>query len=159
MTKDEFAAAAMSKEKKLYIAAFSVLGNAEDARDAVADAILYAWEHNKELRDENKFDAWLLCVTYSKAKMIRRKNRIRRHENIDDYKDLLGYDAEPSDLSFFDILSRAPLDQTEREILTLYFLYGYTIPEIAKMKGKKENYVKTRYYRALRKMSDQKDLL
>ena len=159
MTKDEFAAAATSSEKKLYIAAFSVLGNAEDARDAVADAILYAWEHIKELREENKFDAWLLSVTYSKAKMIRRKNRIRRHEDIDDYKDLLGSDADPSDTSFFDILSRAPLDEAEREILTLYFLYGYTIPEIAVMKGRKENYVKTKYYRALRKMSHQKDLI
>ncbi len=159
MTKDEFAAAATSQEKRLYIAAFSVTANTEDARDAVADAILYAWEHIKELRDSEKFDAWLLHITYSKAKMIRRKNRTRRCEDIDDYSDAFSYEADTSDLEFFDILSRAKLDEAERRILTLYFMYGYTMPEIANLTGKKENYVKTRYYRALRKMSDLKGLV
>lgn len=153
MTKDEFAAAVSGSEKKLYIAAFSVTANTEDARDAVADAILYAWEHLKELRDVEKFDAWLLHITYSQAKMIRRKNRVRRYEDIDDYRDAFGYEADNSELEFFDILTRASLDQTERKILTLYFLYGYTMPEIAKMTGKKENFIKTKYYRALRKLS------
>jgi RNA polymerase sigma-70 factor (ECF subfamily) len=153
MTKDEFAAAATSSEKELYIAAFSVLKNAEDAKDAVSDAVLYAWEHVGELRDEKKFDAWLLTITYSRAKMIRRKNRIRRYESLDDYQNVLGYDADTSDVEFFDILFRAPIDDTEREILTLHFLYGYTLSEISKITGKKENSVKTRYSRALKKMS------
>ena len=159
MTKDEFAAAVTASEKKLYIAAFSVLKNAEDAKDAAADAILYAWEHIGDLRDEKKLDAWLLSVTYSRAKMIRRKNRIRRYESLDDYRNYYSCDADTSDVMFFDILFRAPLDDAERQILTLYFLYGYTMPEIADMTGKKESYVKTRYYRALRKMSDTEGLI
>ena len=156
MTKDEFAAAVTSKERKLYIAALSVVRKAEDARDAVADAVLYAWEHLRELKDENRFDAWLLRITYSQAKMIRRKNR--EYDSIDELSEMFSYDADTSELEFFDVLSSAKLDKDEREILTLYFLFGYTMPEIAEKIGRKPNYVKTKYYRALRKLADMKGL-
>lgn len=156
MTQEEFTAAIAVSEKKLYIAAFSVTANAEDARDAVGDALLYAWEHRNELRDPEKFDAWLLRITYSQAKMIRRKNR--RYESLDELSEDFAYDTDKTDLEFFDILSRAKIDDEQRRILTLYFLYGYTIPEIAEITDRKPNYVKTKYYRALKKMAEMKGL-
>ncbi|MBO4423288.1 MAG: sigma-70 family RNA polymerase sigma factor [Clostridia bacterium] len=156
MTRDEFVSAVSSQEKKLYLAALSVTANTEDARDAVADAVLYAWEHRDDLRDPGKFDAWILRITYSQAKMIRRKNR--GFEDIDDWADAFTYETDYGRLEFFDILHRADLDKETHRILTLYFLYGYTMPEIAEMTGRKLNSVKTKYYRALRKMADMKGL-
>lgn len=157
MTKDEFAAAVKLSEKKLYYAALSVTADTEDAKDAVSDAVAYAWEHIKELRDDSKFDAWLLRVTYSQAKMIRRKNK--PHEDISNYIDAFSYEDDTSGIEFFDVLSRANLSDAERRILTLRFLYGYTLPEIAKMTGKPEGQTKMKYYRALRKMADTKGLI
>ena len=157
MTKDEFAAAVSGSEKKLYYAALSVTADTEDARDAVSDAVAYAWEHRDELRDDNKFDAWLLRITYSRAKMIRRKNK--KHEDIADYENAFSYDDDTSGIEFFDILSRADLNDAERRILTLRFLYGYTLPEIANLTGKTEGQTKMKYYRALRKMADMKGLI
>ncbi|MBQ1848238.1 MAG: sigma-70 region 4 domain-containing protein, partial [Clostridia bacterium] len=58
----------------------------------------------------------------------------------------------------FDILNRAKIDEEQRRILTLRFLYGYTLAEIAKMTDKKPDTVKTKYYRALQKMSAMKGL-
>ena len=156
MTRDEFAAAASASEKKLFIAAFSVTANAEDARDAVSDALLYAWEHRAELRDITKFDAWLLKITYSQAKMIRRKNR--RYGSLDELSENFKSVTDRSDLEFFDILNRAKIDGEQRRILTLHFLYGYTLAEIAELTDKKADTVKTKYYRALRKMSSMKGL-
>ena len=72
MTKDEFAVAVTVNEKKLYIAALSVVRNTEDARDAVASAVAHAWEKLDSLRDKNKFDGWLLQITYNEAKKMRR---------------------------------------------------------------------------------------
>ena len=156
ITKDEFTAAFAVNEKKLYVSALSVTANTEDARDAVADALAYAWEHRSELRDKSKFDAWLLRITYSQAKMIRRKNRA--YENVDELEEAFGYEADTSEIVFFDILTKARLDDETRRILTLYFLYGYTMPEIAEMTGKNLNTVKAKYFRALRKMADMKGL-
>lgn len=156
MTREEFAAAVAGSEKKLYIAAFSVTANAEDAKDAVSDALLYAWQHRDELREREKFDAWLLKITYSQAKMIRRKNR--RYESLDRLSENFKADTDKSNLEFFDILNRAKIDGEQRRILTLHFLYGYTLPEIAKMTDRDPGYVKTKYWRAIRKMAGMKGL-
>lgn len=157
MTKDVFTEAVRRSEKKLYIAAFSVVANTEDARDAVADAIAYAWEHLGELRDDGKFDAWLLKITYNEAKSIRRRNR--HYEDIDELSEAFSYETDHSELVFFDILNRARLDEKTHRIFMLYFLYGYTLPEIAELTGDNLNTVKSKYYRALRKMADMKGLL
>ena len=157
MTKDAFSDAVRKSEKKLYISALSVVANTEDAADAVANAIAYAWEHLDQLRDESKFDAWLLRITYSEAKTIRRKNR--HYADIDELTDAFYYETDHSDIEFFDILTRARLDEKTNRIFMLYFLYGYTLPEIAEMTGENLNTVKARYYRALRKMADMDGLL
>ena len=157
MTTDAFSDAVRKSEKKLYISALSVVANTEDAADAVANAIAYAWEHLDQLRDESKFDAWLLRITYSEAKTIRRKNR--RYADIDELADAFYYETDHSDIEFFDILTRARLDEKTNRIFMLYFLYGYTLPEIAEMTGENLNTVKARYYRALRKMADMDGLL
>ena len=120
MTKDAFSDAVRKSEKKLYISALSVVANTEDAADAVANAIAYAWEHLDQLRDESKFDAWLLRVTYSEAKTIRRKNR--RYADIDELADAFYYETDHSDIEFFDILTRARLDEKTNRIFMLYFL-------------------------------------
>ena len=157
MTKEGFAAAVTGSERKLYLAALSVTANTEDARDAVSDAVAYAWEHRDDLRDDSKFDAWLLKITYSTAKMIRRKSR--RYESLDELSEAFAYETDRSDIEFFDILTRAKIDTESRRILTLYFLYGYTMPEIAGMTETKLNTVKARYYRALRRMAEMKGLI
>ena len=156
LSKDDFTAAFRANERKLYIAALSVTANAEDAKDAVADAFAYAWEHRNDLRDTKQLDAWLLCITYSRAKMIRRKTRA--YANIDELAEAFDYKMDDSDLEFFDILTRAGLDKETYRVITLYFLYGYTLSEIADMTGKKLNTVKASYYRALQKMAKMKGL-
>ena len=157
MNKDEFARAVERSRQNLYYAALSVLCSTEDARDAVADGIAYAWEHLSKLRDESKFDAWLLHITYTQAKLIRRKNK--PHEDVYDYRDAFSYEDDTSGVEFFDILSRAPLNELERRILTLRFLYGCTLTETADMIGKPVGYTKMKYYRALRKLADTKGLI
>ena len=157
ISKYEFAAAVSVNERKLYFAALTITANTEDARDAVADALAYAWEHRADLKDAEKLDAWLLRITYSQAKMIKRKSRA--YEDVYELADAFSYEADTSALEFFDILTRAKLDDETRRILTLRFLYGYTLPEIAEMTGKKINTVKSKYFRALKKMALMKGLL
>ena len=149
MTKEEFTSAVAANEKKLYIAALSVVRNTEDARDAVANAIMLAWEKLGRLHDEEKFDGWLLKITYNEAK------KLQRHKNdrvsLDDIKEP-SYDENFSDMRFYDLLSAARLDEATRRILILRFFYGYELPEIAKMTGTPLPAVKTKYYRALDKI-------
>ena len=149
MTKDEFAASVTANEKKLYIAALSVVRNAEDAADAVASAVAHAWEKLDSLRDESRFDGWLLQITYNEAK------KMKRHGNefvsLSDIEDSFAYDMDAGTVEFFDLLSSAKLDKKSRQIIIMRFFYGYDLAQTADMLGLPLSTVKTKYYRALDK--------
>ena len=75
MEKEEFSECVQARRKELYAAALSVVRNAEDAKDAVSEAVANAWANRSKLKDESKFDAWLLKAVYNEAKDIYKKNR------------------------------------------------------------------------------------
>ena len=151
MTKDEFASRVCANEKKLYLSALSVVRNAEDAKDAVAAAVAYAWEKLSDLDDESRFDAWLLKITYTEAKTIK-KNR-RQYEDVSELADAFSYELQTEDLEFLDILSHSGLDKKSSTILTLKFMYMYTLEDIAKEMGMTLPAIKSKYYRALDKVA------
>ncbi len=149
MTKQEFVSSVSANEKLLYIAAYSVVRNTEDAKDAVAAAIAKAWEKLDRLRDEDRFDGWILKITYNEAKkMLRHRDG---QVSLDDVKEP-SCDDGLSDMRFFDLLSSAKLDEKSRRIMILRFFYGCELPETAKMMGMPLSSVKTKYYRALEKI-------
>ena len=148
MTKQEFVSAVTNNEKKLYVAAFSVVRNTEDARDAVSAAVTQAWEKLGRLKDEEKFDGWLLQITYNEAKKMLRHKKDR--VSLDDISEPSYEDN--SDLGFYEILSGAGLDEKSRKILIMRFVYGYELIDAAKMLGLPLSTVKTKYYRALDKI-------
>lgn len=152
MTGDEFARRVGESEKKLYLSALSVLKNKEDAKDAVAGAVAYAWEKLSDLRDESRFDAWLLKITYTEAKKM--KKRSHPYEDVSELADAFSYEPQTEELEFFDILYRTGFDGDTHRILTLRFLYGYTLDEIAALMDKPAGTVRTKYYRALKKLSE-----
>ena len=58
---------------QLYIIAFAILKNEEDAQDAVCSAILKAYEHKEQLRNPHKFKAWMITITKNEALHIKRR--------------------------------------------------------------------------------------
>ena len=150
MTKEEFVSSVTANEKKLYIAAFSVVRNAEDAKDAVSSAVAHAWENLDRLKDDGKFDGWLLRITYNEAKKMKRHGG--DSVSLTGLEDSFAYDPDDADMQFFDIISSAGLDGKSRQILMLRFIYGYDLPETAKMMNLPLSTVKTKYYRALDKI-------
>ena len=155
MTKEEFTQRVKANEKKLRLSALSVVRNTEDAKDAVASAVAYAWEKLDDLRDEGSFDAWLLKITYTEAKKIKKSSR--EYEDISELTDAFSYEPETDDLEFLDILSRSGLDGKSNMILTLKFMYGYTLEMIADKMKIPLSTVKTKYYRALDKLAEKLD--
>ncbi|MBO4423191.1 MAG: sigma-70 family RNA polymerase sigma factor [Clostridia bacterium] len=147
MTRDEFAEKVNAAEKKLYLSALSVVRNTEDAKDAVATAVAYAWEKLSDLKDQDRFDAWLLKITYTEAKKIKKASRA--YEDITELSDAFSYEPETDDLEFLDILAHSGLDERSRIIISMRFMYGYTLEETAKELRIPLSTVKTKYYRAL----------
>ncbi len=156
MDKEEFARRVQDRRKDLYLAALSVVRNTEDAKDAVSEAVASAWENLNKLKDEGKFDAWLLKILYNVSKDMYKKNRA--FADLTEVETAFSDHADPGNVEFFDIISRSGFDKTTMRILTLRFVYEYSLEETAETMGTPLSTVKTKYYRALKRLSETEGL-
>jgi RNA polymerase sigma-70 factor (ECF subfamily) len=74
-------------EKSLYFAALSLLKNAEDAEDAVQEAVLKAYKALPKFRSESKFSTWLASIVLNEARGRLRHDRIVSFQSIDESPD------------------------------------------------------------------------
>lgn len=64
-------------ERRVYRVTLAVLGNTEDAEEAMQDAFVKAYRHLDQFRKESKFTTWLTRIAINEAlqkKMSRREN-------------------------------------------------------------------------------------
>lgn len=156
MTKDEFARRVQENRKNLYLAALSVVRSPEDAKDAVSEAVTIAWEKLNRLKDDGKFDGWLLKILYNEAKDLYKRNKERLGEAVCD--DAFYNDVGIEHVEFLDLLSRAGFDKDTMRILIMRFVYDMTLQSISGETGIPQSTVKTKYYRALKKLSETEGL-
>lgn len=73
MKRLEFCEQVKAYRYQLYVVAFTILRNEEDAQDAVCSAILKGYEHIEQLKNSNKFKAWMITITKNEALKLRRR--------------------------------------------------------------------------------------
>jgi RNA polymerase sigma-70 factor (ECF subfamily) len=136
-----------------YRAALAVLGSAEDARDAVQDASLRAWQRLPDLREPSAWPSWYRRIAV-RAAIDRARQRHRALEtslpaNLDDQQ---ADPAPASDehLTILAALSRLSVD--DRAVLGLRFGADLEVPDIAATLGIRLGTAKARLHRALRRL-------
>lgn len=130
--------------------ALGYLGNDEDAADAIQDAILSAYEHIGKLQKEEHFKTWLVRILINHCTKIWRANKNKTSMD-DGFCETLGADdREKADVEFRELLFSLPKES--RTIFQLYFGEQFTVREIAKILGMKENTVKSRIHRGKEKL-------
>ncbi|PYV49164.1 MAG: RNA polymerase subunit sigma-70 [Acidobacteria bacterium] len=77
-------------ERRVYSAAFAILRNTADAEDAAQEAILKAFKHIRQFREEARFSTWLIQIAVNEARMRRRKDHADLMEPIADRPDESG---------------------------------------------------------------------
>jgi RNA polymerase sigma-70 factor (ECF subfamily) len=141
----------------VYRLALAITGNETDAADATQEAFLHAWRHVRELRDPDRFDAWLGRIIVNQARMVLRSRRRRlvREIAVSDvdadarHPHAAAAAAATEDaLALRAALARLPADQ--RVILALRHLEGRGIAEIAAILGVPEGTAKSRLFTARR---------
>lgn len=139
----------------MYKYAYYVLGNAEDAQDAVAAAAADAYAGFARLRDIDKFKNWIFAIlsVYCKKTL---KVYANRHQSLDELNeqgfeaaDEKTYEAE----LYMDVKQAfAMLTSKERQIVAMSSIAGYSSSEIGKLMHINSNTVRTICKRALEKM-------
>ena len=122
-----------------------MLGNREDAEDAVEDAALRAWQHFTSLRDHDRFDAWFSRIVVNVCRDRLRERRGRPATLTFDPPssfDPIGESVERAAL--YGALARLTPDH--RAVVALHYLEGLTVDQIADRIGVRAGTVKSRIH-------------
>ncbi|MDR2505192.1 MAG: sigma-70 family RNA polymerase sigma factor [Oscillospiraceae bacterium] len=149
MDKDAFETLVLRALPALDAVAWSYYPNPHDRADAVQDAILNAWTHRSSLRDSAMFRYWITRILINRCKSgLRRRSRI-----IFTPIDTLSEKAAPPDTpdpELYEAVNSLP--QTERTPIVLYYIEGYSTPEIARLLRIPKGTVTYRLMRARRRL-------
>jgi RNA polymerase sigma-70 factor, ECF subfamily len=147
--REAFELIVVAKGEPLFRTALAIMGNEADARDATQEAFVAAWRRISDVRDLDRFDAWLGRIVINECRMaLRRRRRVREVsvEETPDLPDRLTQPASAGPTDFDDAFARLTVDQ--RAMLVLHHLHGYGVREIGTWLGIPTGTVKWRLNRA-----------
>jgi RNA polymerase sigma-70 factor (ECF subfamily) len=150
-------------ERRVYSAAFAILRNGADAEDAAQEAMLKAFKHIRQFREEARFSTWLIQIAVNEARMRRRKDHAELMEPIADRQDESG-NYTPRDFADWREIPSETLERKEvreklaaalaslgdiyRDVFVLRDMQHLSIEETAAALGISTASVKTRLLRA-----------
>ena len=150
-------------ERRVYSATFAILRNAADAEDAAQEAMLKAFKHIRQFREEARFSTWLIQIAVNEARMRRRKDHAELMEPIADRQDESG-NYTPRDFADWREIPSETLERKEvreklaealallgdiyRDVFVLRDMQHLSIEETATSLGISTASVKTRLLRA-----------
>ena len=136
-------------EKLLYRIAWSYLGNNADVEDAVQDALIKAWEKRNSLRDLKQFRPWMSRILTNQCKDLLRKRKKWNFYPLEDAAAQEAASPEP-DAPVLEAVKK--LKPEQGLLITLYYVDGYSVRELADALGIPESTVKTRMRSARRQL-------
>lgn len=156
-------------QRPLFQTALRVLGNAEDAEDALQDGLLSAYRNLRRFEGRSQFSTWLTRIVINAALMRRRSAKARPAVSLDETprEDELPAterfaDNGPTPEQVFanteirEMISEN-LDELSPLLRTAFVLrevQGYSTGEAAKKLGVTENTLKARLWRARHQLAE-----
>jgi RNA polymerase sigma-70 factor, ECF subfamily len=156
-------------QRPLFQTALRVLGNAEDAEDALQDGFLSAYRNLKRFEGRSQFSTWLTRIVINAALMRRRSAKARPAVSLDETprEDELPAaerfaDDGPNPEQVFESteireMINENLDELSPLLRTAFVLrevQGFSTGEAAKKLGVTENTLKARLWRARHQLAE-----
>ena len=117
-------------QNNLFVAAFQICKNQEDAEDIVQDTFIQYHTTKKEYESEEHIRAWLLRVAINKAKNVNLTFWRRNKQPLEDYIETLTFETEGAGELFEAVLG---LPEKYRIVIHLFYYEEYSVQEIAKV--------------------------
>jgi len=144
---------------EMYRLCYGVVGNVSDAEDLVHDAFVEAYLKIDQVRQPERFRAWLRTLTLNLCRMWlrRRKQTIRVDEMSDDElarTELVYSPSDEDEEAIYAVMKVAMsgLSYEERLILVLHYWEGLSYDEIAKFLDIPRGTVMSRLHRARKRL-------
>ena len=142
MTRQDFIANVEREQEALRgFLLYLCCGNKEEADDIAQDALVKAYLSSAGYQEKGRFRSWLFKIAHNT--FLNHKASCRTTESIDEARTLI---SDTSAEAFFEhqdlYLALRTLPPKERSAITLFYLNGYNIKEIAAITEASEDAVK-----------------
>ena len=150
-----------SYHKRMYVVAKKILGNNEDAEDAVQVSLLNLARHMDRVPTGNEqvLNAYIFTTVRNTAlSLLRRKSREVDTISMDELPISIGNDPLEAMMKQNDydmllaVISELPLSC--REIIFLRYVQEKEVKEVAEIIGRTPNYVRVQTHRAKKQLAD-----
>jgi RNA polymerase sigma-70 factor (ECF subfamily) len=144
-------------QPRLYYYLKRVVENENAVWDILQETWLAVFQNIRKLQHPRKFPAWLYQISHNKAvNWLRKENKFiqmtnEQMVNNSEHNIAISTVKEQAEL-VHKLLGKLKL--AHREVLTLYFLEGFSINEMAQIIGVSEGTVKSRLYYAKHKLHE-----
>ena len=126
-------------------------GNKDDADDLAQDALVKAYLSSAGYQEQGKFRSWLFKIAHNT--FLNHKARCHTMDSIDEARTLISGTAADSSFEHQDLyLALRTLPPKERSAITLFYLNGYSIKEIAAITDASQDAVKQQLSRGRDKL-------
>ena len=93
-------------QSNLFVVAFNICKNAQDAEDIVQETFVQYYTIRKEFESEQHIRAWLIRVAVNKAKNVTRTFWRRNKVSIEDYMETLTFETPESENLFETVMQK-----------------------------------------------------
>ncbi len=147
---EAFEALAISTGDRLFAIARLILRDVDRAQDAVQDALVQAWRALPQLRDPDRFDAWIRRLIVNAATDMARRSKRWDAQIAVMPEPAATLDAAHS-IADRDQLERGfrRLKPEQRAAIVLRYYLDLTVPEVADALGVPEGTVKSRLHHSM----------
>ena len=170
---DETAFSALVKkhQKPVHALAWRKTGDFHVAEEITQDTFLKAYQNLSTLKEPQKFSGWLYVIAANYCKMWKRKKRL----STQPLEDTDSAELEKASYSEYVIAENerttaeaqrevvkqllAKLQESDRIVITLYYLGGMTYEEISEFLGVSVSAIKNRLYRARQRLKKEEPMI
>ena len=150
MKKEKLGQLIIDSEETMYHIAKSLLYNDADCEDAIQEAIVKAFVKLHTLKDDSYAKTWLIRIVMNECYAIMRKEK--KIISLQDYQ-MNEQETESKDYSdLYEAIFRLP--EQIKLCVTLYYMEGYSVKEVAALLDTTESAVKNRLAKARGKLKE-----